>query len=55
MVFQRADSPVAPGSKGMSLFVHSISDEARQLYRDRLFSVDKYVLVCVAAGELRWP
>lgn len=44
-VFQRMDAPVAPGSKGMSLFVHGMTDEDRQLYRDQLFAVDTYVLL----------
>jgi hypothetical protein len=52
MVFQRADAPVAPGSKGMSLFVHGISDEARQTYRDRLFAVDRYAYA-LGSGEAR--
>lgn len=47
-VFAQVDAPVPPSNKGMTLFQQGITDEMRQLHRDRLFAVDKETLVDVA-------
>ena len=51
-VFFQVDSPVPPPYKGMTLFKHGITNEMRQLHRDRLFTVDRDALVDVATRYL---
>ena len=51
-LFSQVDSPVPPPYKGMTLFKHGITDEMRQLHRDRLFTVDREALVDVATRYL---
>ncbi|KAM4687608.1 presequence protease, mitochondrial [Discoglossus pictus] len=46
-VFSAVDSPVAPSDKGMSNFLHGISDEMRQRHREHLFAVTHSDLVTV--------
>ncbi|XP_057714024.1 presequence protease, mitochondrial [Corythoichthys intestinalis] len=47
-VFSAVDSPVAPSSKGMSLFLRGITDEMKQQHRRRLFDVTRQNLLDVA-------
>lgn len=47
-VFSAIDHPVAPANKGSVLFSQGITDDMRQLYRDRVFSVSDSDLVDVA-------
>lgn len=44
--------PVPPANKGMTLFKHGITDEMRQLHRDRLFAVDRGTLMEAASRYL---
>ncbi|XP_078722291.1 presequence protease, mitochondrial [Lampetra fluviatilis] len=47
-VFSAVDAPVAPGDKGMSLFLHGVSDSMRQQHRERLFAVTHASLTDIA-------
>jgi Zn-dependent M16 (insulinase) family peptidase len=47
-VFQEVDQPVAPGDKGMVTFLTGISDEMKQVQRERLFDANKKSLMSVA-------
>uniref|UniRef100_A0A7N6AQB6 Pitrilysin metalloproteinase 1 n=1 Tax=Anabas testudineus TaxID=64144 RepID=A0A7N6AQB6_ANATE len=47
-VFSAVDSPVAPADKGMGRFLSGVTDEMKQSYRQRLFTVSHKNLVDVA-------
>jgi Zn-dependent M16 (insulinase) family peptidase len=51
-VFAQIDAPVSPGSKGMNVFIHGITNELRQQYRQRLFSVTRQTLIETAQRYL---
>ncbi|XP_046847689.1 presequence protease, mitochondrial-like [Xenia sp. Carnegie-2017] len=51
-VFSQVDAPVPPPYKGMTLFKHGITDDMRQVHRDRLFAVNREALVDVARRYL---
>ncbi|XP_075068173.1 presequence protease, mitochondrial [Mixophyes fleayi] len=51
-VFSAVDSPVAPSDKGMSLFLHGVSDEMRQKHREQLFAVSHSDLTNVVGRYL---
>lgn len=51
-VFSAVDSPVAPSDKGMSLFLHGVSDEMRQRHREQLFAVSHSDLINVTGRYL---
>uniref|UniRef100_A0A3Q2YVU2 Pitrilysin metalloproteinase 1 n=1 Tax=Hippocampus comes TaxID=109280 RepID=A0A3Q2YVU2_HIPCM len=51
-VFSAVDSPVAPSSKGMSVFLSGITDEMKQRHRERLFDVTRENLLDVAERYL---
>lgn len=40
-VCAQIDKPVTPGRMGMKLFLHDLSDDMRQVYRDHLFAVTR--------------
>ena len=40
-VCAQIDKPVTPGNMGMKLFLHDLSDDMRQVYRDHLFAVTR--------------
>ncbi|XP_015916977.1 presequence protease, mitochondrial isoform X2 [Parasteatoda tepidariorum] len=44
-VFSEIDAPVAPGSKGMSLFLSKIDHEMREALRQQIFKCDKNSIV----------
>ncbi|XP_052833082.1 presequence protease, mitochondrial-like [Octopus bimaculoides] len=46
--FQQIDKPVPPSSKGLTYFLHDITDALRQVKRDRIFATTKEDLVQVA-------
>lgn len=47
-VFGGVDAPVPPSAKGRGAFLYGITDEIRQLNRDRLLRVSKSDIVNVA-------
>eukprot|EP01134_Creolimax_fragrantissima_P007471 CFRG7471T1 len=51
-VFQRVDRPISPGSKGMSGFVYGLTNEDKQLHRNRLFAVTKQTVMQAAERYL---
>ncbi|GAB1608745.1 presequence protease, mitochondrial-like [Argonauta hians] len=46
--FQQIDKPVPPSGKGLSYFLHQLTDDLRQTNRDRVFAATKQDLVEVA-------
>lgn len=42
------DYPHSPGSKGAQMFLHQISDEMRQEYRQKIFRASKADVINVA-------
>ncbi|XP_077347236.1 presequence protease, mitochondrial [Lithobates pipiens] len=51
-VFSTVDSPVAPSDKGKMLFLRGISDEMKQLYRERMIAATHKDLVNAASKYL---
>ncbi|KAM9790925.1 presequence protease, mitochondrial [Syngnathus typhle] len=51
-IFSAVDSPVAPSSKGMSVFLSGITDEMKQRHRERLVHVTRENLLDVAERYL---
>ncbi|XP_064646562.1 presequence protease, mitochondrial-like isoform X1 [Lineus longissimus] len=51
-VFQEVDQPVAPGDKGMVTFLTGITDEMKQIQRERLFDANRKNLMNVAQKYL---
>lgn len=48
ILYLQVDAPVSPGSKGSDTFLKGITDDMKQLYRNRLFDVDKDQVKAVA-------
>uniref|UniRef100_A0A8C5V7E1 Presequence protease, mitochondrial n=1 Tax=Microcebus murinus TaxID=30608 RepID=A0A8C5V7E1_MICMU len=51
-VFASVDAPVAPSDKGMDHFLYGLSNEAKQVHRERLFAVTRDSLVAVSHAYL---
>ncbi|XP_066511375.1 presequence protease, mitochondrial-like [Hoplias malabaricus] len=51
-VFSAVDAPVAPSDKGLNLFLNGLTDEQKQIHRERLFAVTHTNLTDVAARYL---
>ncbi|XP_070570362.1 presequence protease, mitochondrial-like isoform X2 [Ptychodera flava] len=51
-VFQTIDYPIAPPSRGMTLFLTGITDDMKQTHREQLFAVTRDDLVNVAQKYL---
>ncbi|XP_065648891.1 presequence protease, mitochondrial isoform X2 [Hydra vulgaris] len=51
-VFSHIDSPVPPSNRGMPLFKSGLTDEIRQLHRDRLFATNRNDLINVSQRYL---
>ncbi|XP_067935446.1 presequence protease, mitochondrial-like [Watersipora subatra] len=53
--FQKVDSPVAPGSRGLGHFLGGVTDEMKQQHRNRLLAVTVEQIKAVADRYLRDP
>ncbi|XP_066508932.1 presequence protease, mitochondrial-like [Hoplias malabaricus] len=51
-VFSAVDAPVAPSDKGLNLFLNGLTDEQKQIHRERLFAVTHTNLTDVAERYL---
>ncbi|XP_012252583.2 presequence protease, mitochondrial [Athalia rosae] len=52
-IFQHIDSPVPPGSQGMTKFIHDLSDDEIQKHRTQLKAVTREQLMAVAEEFLK--
>ena len=48
LLIPQIDYPVSPGSRGTQMFLHHISDEMRQEYRQKIFKASKADVIDVA-------
>ncbi|PIK37344.1 putative presequence protease, mitochondrial [Apostichopus japonicus] len=54
-LFSNVDAPIAPGSRGVSTFLNGVTDDDRQIQRDRLFAVTREDVVDVAQRKTKLP